>query len=150
MRGRKPKPTKQKVVEGTARKDRQPANEPIVPPGEPDCPPIVMGEARAEWKRMVTELRSMGLLERVGRGPLATYCLAWATWHQAQEAIAQLGTAMPGAGGVLTVSPYFRIAKAAHEQMRHFWIEYGITPASRARVSVAKPDDDGPADGFDL
>ena len=74
-RGRKPKPTAHKRRDGS----RQPIrpDEPEVPPGEPRCPAVLDGEARAEWERIVPELLDAGVLTQIDRAALTGYCSAW-------------------------------------------------------------------------
>jgi len=89
-RGRKPKPTHLKLIEGN------PGKRPIRT--GPDRPATAMPEppehlnelARAEWERVAHGLHALRLLETVDRAALAAYCVAYARWVQAERAIAEM------------------------------------------------------------
>src|SRR6476620_7381333 len=92
MRGRKPKPTMLKVLDGNP--GRRPLNEcePAAPQGVPECPDWLSDEAKAEWKRVIPELQMMGLLSSADRAALAAYCTAWCRWVEAEEMVKKFGT----------------------------------------------------------
>lgn len=54
------------------------------------------------------------------------------------------GTVVKSPSGYPIQSPYLAIANKAHEQMTKLLAEFGMTPSSRSRCMVAKPDDSGP------
>ena len=62
QRGRKPKPTALKMLEGNP--GGRPLNEAEPKPQKkaPRCPPWLEDEAKREWKRMAKVLEQMGLL----------------------------------------------------------------------------------------
>ena len=74
MRGRKPKPTQLKVLDGNP--GRRPLNdrEPQPPEGAPEPPEFLDAEARAEWFRTAGVLQQMGTLSKADRAPLAAFC----------------------------------------------------------------------------
>ena len=55
MRGRKPKPTDQKRLEGNPGKRQLNDQEPEPEVAIPDCPEHLDPEARAEWQRVTQE-----------------------------------------------------------------------------------------------
>ena len=67
MRGRKPKPTMIKVLEGNPGKRAINDREPEPPAGIPECPDFLDEEARAEWFRTAKVLSDMRLLTLVPR-----------------------------------------------------------------------------------
>ena len=91
MRGRKPKPTTIKVLEGNP--GRRPLNdrEPQAPPGIPECPEFLGEEARAEWFRMAMVLTNMGLLTLADRSAFTTYCVACGRWVEAETCATMVG-----------------------------------------------------------
>lgn len=155
MRGRKPTPTKIKLVKGNPGHRPPPPNEPKPDPVVPKCPSFLDREAKKEWRRMVKELGGLGMITRIDRAVLAKYCEAYSQWSQASRKIQELGmvfktegksktvrrrdgseeTVKTG-GGFPIINPYFRIADNAKAQMLKCCIEMGMTPSSRSRVKV--------------
>lgn len=149
MRGRKPKPTVVRSLEGNP--GRRPLNdrEPRVPDGVPDCPEYLDGEAKAEWFRTASVLREMGLLTKADRTALAAYCVAYSRWVEAEAQVRKYGTIVKSPDkGFPMKSPYLTVADQALETMRKLMVEFGLTPSSRSRIRV--PADSEAADEFDL
>jgi P27 family predicted phage terminase small subunit len=101
-------------------------------------------EAKAEWKRVAPELARLSLLSVLDTELLASYCLSYALWCQASKAVEELGLTYTSANGNPRTRPEVAIASAAAKQMVEFAREFGLTPASRTRLSVtpALPNDD--------
>lgn len=87
MRGRRPKPTRLKVLTGNPGKRALNEAEPRPEPEIPDCPPELGPIARREWERLVAELAPLRILTQLDRAALATYCGAYGLWADATEAI---------------------------------------------------------------
>ena len=75
-RGRKPKPTTLKILDG-ARPDRLNLDEPAAPPGRPEPPDHLDGNALAEWERVCSILGRMGLLSAADGPALEVHCTAY-------------------------------------------------------------------------
>ena len=142
MRGRKPTPTKLKLLAGNPGgrplNDREPEPEVVIP----DCPDHLSDVAKAEWERTAPELEGLGLLSEIDRAALAGYCAAWGRWVEAEEQLKKTGTIVKSPNNFPIQSPFLAIANKALEQMRGFLTEFGMSPSSRARVH-AKPREDG-------
>ena len=139
MRGRKPKPTTLKILEGNP--GRRPLNdrEPQVPAEVPECPDFLDDEARAEWFRMGKVLQDMGLLSLADRAALAAYCVVYSRWVTAERQVQRLGTIVKSPQKNFPMkSPYLTVADQALEAMRRFMAELGLTPSSRSRIRVPK------------
>ncbi len=137
MGGRKPTPTKLKVLNGNP--GRRPLNdrEPIAPTGIPECPDWLDEEAKAEWQRIVPELQLMGMLSRADRPALAAYCTAWSRWKNAEEQVRKFGAIVKSPEkGFPMKSPYLSIAEQSLETMRKLMVEFGLTPSSRSRIRI--------------
>ena len=91
-RGRKPKPTALKVLEGNPGKRPLNDHEPIPPKGELKCPSWLLPEAKKEWKRLASSLEAMGVLTMADLTAFAGYCQAYARWREAEEFITQHGS----------------------------------------------------------
>ena len=131
-------PTKLKLLRGTYRADRAPKAEPVPTSAPPDCPAQLSGEAKVEWERLSAELAALGLLTGVDRAALAAYCDNWAAWIGAVAKCKKDGNVIAARDGRLVINPYFSIKKRSADLMHKFLTEFGMTPASRTRIS-AKP-----------
>ena len=74
MRGRKPLPSNVVRLRGNPGKHRLNDAEPRPAARVPPCPTCLGGDARKEWQRLAKELGELGLLTKLDRGLLATYC----------------------------------------------------------------------------
>jgi P27 family predicted phage terminase small subunit len=147
MRGRKPKPTRIKVLSGNPGKRPLPKND-VKPPREiPRPPPILQGLARKEWWRMAPLLYDAGLLTKIDVPALATYCQCYARWCEAEEEIRRSGTVIKSSKGQPMVSPFLKVANIALQQLMRMLVEFGMSPSSRSRVTVA-PTPDPQEDAF--
>lgn len=136
MRGRKPKPTYLKVVEGTARGDRTPANEPIPASRRPTCPAQLSPAARKLWRLTLGDLPD-GLVTRVDGPVLARWCEATALAADQARALAATGPVIMGArSGEIVVSPAWRVYRQAAELQVRLGEQLGLSPSARARLSM--------------
>lgn len=92
QRGRKPKPTAVKVLEGNPGKRSLNTAEPKPEKKAPRCPSWLEDEAKKEWKRMSKQLEQLGILTEIDMTAFAGYCQAYARWKEAEEFITQHGT----------------------------------------------------------
>ena len=136
MRGRRPKPTRLKVLTGNPGKRPLNANEPRPEIVTPDCPIELGPVARREWDRLVTELAPLRILTNLDVVALASYCGAFALWVEATEAIGKYGAMVKSPSGYPIQSPYISIANRQVEIMMRIASEFGFTPASRSRIST--------------
>ena len=91
MRGRRPKPTRLKMLTGNPGKRPLNGNEPRPAPAVPECPAELGPVARTEWNRLVGELTTLRLLTNLDRAALAAYCGAYALWAEATAQIQKYG-----------------------------------------------------------
>lgn len=140
MSGPPPLPTKLKVLRGTFRASRGVTGEAMPDEGEPDMPPHLSAEAKAEWQRVCPILAALGLLNRLDRGVLAQYCEAWSDWVDACRMCASKDgidrKVITTKLGNYQENPYFSIKKRSAELMHKFACELGIGAASRSRIST--------------
>lgn len=136
MAGRRPKPTALKELAGNPGKRAMNRSEPKFS-GLPTCPSHLDKQAKAEWKRISKELSAVGLLTSVDRAALAAYCQCWSRWVQAEKKIQETSLVVKAAkSGYPIQNPYVGIANTALDLMKKFLTEFGLTPASRSRLSV--------------
>ena len=136
-RGRKPKPTALKVLEGNPGKRPINIHEPVPPKGAVKCPAWLLPEAKKEWKRLASSLESMGVLTVADLMAFAGYCQAYARWREAEEFITQHGSIFKTPSGYVQQIPQVSIAQQNLKIMQSLCTEFGLTPATRARIIAA-------------
>ncbi len=136
MRGRRPKPTRLKVLTGNPGKRPLNQDEPRPEVAIPDCPQELGPVAQREWNRLAGELAGLRILTNLDRAALAAYCGAYALWAEATEAIQKYGAMIKSPSGFPVQSPYLAVANRQAEIMMRIASEFGLTPASRSRIST--------------
>ena len=144
IRGRRPTPTRLKLLNGNP--GRRPLNkgEPKPEPAIPSPPEFLSEEAKLEWTRVSDQLFRLGLLSHLDRTSLAAYCQAYGRWKQAEAAIAELakrdqlshGLMIKTSNGNLVQNPLVGTANKAMSEMMRYAIEFGMTPRARSRVDA--------------
>lgn len=147
MPGPAPKPTRLKLLAGNPGKRKLNKYEPKPARKAPKCPSHLSKEAKKEWKRIVPELEDLGLLTRVDMAALGAYCAAFGRWVEAEKALKQEGLTVTTPNGHVQKSPWLTIADKALDQLRKYIVEFGLSPASRTKVS-AQPKEDTEEDFF--
>jgi P27 family predicted phage terminase small subunit len=138
-RGRTPKPSALKNAEGNPGKRELNKAEPKLKPMLVDPPKHLTAAARDEWQRVAPDLFAAGVLTIADRAALAAYCQAWADWVKARGEIDVNGMMMTTPNGYQQQSPWVSIANKALDKMMRFASEFGLTPASRARIHAEPP-----------
>lgn len=142
-RGRKPKPTESKKLEGNPGKrklnDKEPKPQVVIP----DVPDHLQGEARIEYKRISTELSALKIITNLDRAALVSYCQAWGDYVKACKQIKTEGEVITSDKGNLYQNPWVGIKTSAMDRMLRISAEFGMTPSSRTRLKVeAESEDD--------
>jgi P27 family predicted phage terminase small subunit len=108
--------------------------------GLPVVPSWLRGEARRLWKRLVPELQHGGLIGRVDEIGLASLCQTWSALIAADKALADPAN-----------RDDVRLQRTSN-QLRGLLLpqlkEYGLTPASRARLAPPAPPHDDTMGGL--
>ena len=133
-KGRKPKPTKLKLLQGTFRKDRQNLNEPEPEVRIPSPPDFLNSDGLQEWGRMSEKLYQLGMLSEIDRGYFAAYCQAYGRWAEAERLIKEKGMVMKTITGNIIQSPLVGIANRAMKEMRDNAAIMGIPATMRGKV----------------
>jgi len=145
QRGRKPKPTALKVLEGNPGKRLLNEKEPKPKKKLPTCPEWLAPEAKIEWENTCTQLGDLGILTEIDRAAFAGYCQAYARWQEAEEFINKHGTIVKTPSGYWQQVPQVSIAQTYLRIMSRFCEQFGLTPSSRSRIiaeSKGADDDD--------
>lgn len=148
MRGRKPKPTAMKALEGNPGKRAINKQEPKPESVIPECPAHLKGVARTEWNRIAKELHRLGIISEIDRAALAVCCTAWADYVKACQQLEKQGEVIISEQGGLYQNPWVAIKKRSMDQVQKFYAEFGMTPSSRSRVKVETPGEEGEMEGF--
>lgn len=116
-------------------------NEPKFETAVISCPNWLTGEAKTEWRRVITVLSKVpGLLTSVDRSVLSSYCQAWGRWKQAEKHLEEEGetVTITGQHGYVAeqVSPWVNISKTYHDAMMRSAREMGFTPSARTGIKL--------------
>jgi P27 family predicted phage terminase small subunit len=154
VRGRRPAPTAVKRLRGNPGKRRLNEHEPepprtgraFVSPSELADDPV----ACAYWAELVPMLRQIRQITDADRGVLVALCVQWSRYIEATKALQrrdEQGRSMMLIrleNGTYMQHPYIGIANKALLLCTKLWIELGLTPCARARVTtvpIAPADD---------
>lgn len=138
--GRKPKPTRLKLISGNPGGRPLPKDEPQpdVKRKVPRCPPHLTSEAKRHWPKFAKQLHKVGLLTEADELALEALCEAYARWRDALGQIEEFGPLVKTPNGYPTQSPYLQIANKAFDQFQKMLVEFGLTPSSRTRIRGEK------------
>lgn len=150
IRGRKPKPTALKVLEGNP--GHRPLNQKdrLAKGKLPDCPDWLEDDAKEEWERLGGVLAEMGMLNETDRAAFAGYCQAYARWKAAEKFITQHGDMFRTPSGYIQQVPQVSIAQTNLKIMLKFCEQFGLTPSARSRLIGADNDEENAADAMEL
>lgn len=135
MRGRPPKPTRLKIINGNPGKRRLPENEPQPVEGLPTRPEWLSPEAKREWTRLVKALPEE-LLTQADRMVLAAYCQNWADYVDAVKDLAQNGWSYRSESGYEASRPAVTKMHKALEKLMSLGAKLGLSPSDRVRLAV--------------
>ena len=132
-----PKPTALKKLEGTYRKDRAVKNE-IQPSIEVGLTaPNDLNEWGVKlWDDVMSEYSKIGLITKVDMASLMSVCMEWGIYCEACDIVSSQGLQVMDDKGNLQVNPARRIANDAFKNYKSMCIEFGMTPASRTKISA--------------
>ena len=144
--GPPPVPTNLRLLHGN------PGHRPL-PQGEPkpradkapSCPRDLTADAKKVWRKLVPELRALGLLTVLDGELLSVYCQTYADWLHYRKQIVQYGDMQiirndDGTPKYMQQSPYVGMANRAVAILKSYAAEFGFSPASRTRISVMPPE----------
>ncbi|MGH3631560.1 MAG: phage terminase small subunit P27 family [Sciscionella sp.] len=114
----------------------------------PEMPKGMSRGAKREYRRICPLLEAIGVLSIIDGRALAAYCDAAAMVEQAEKEIVKNGMTFVShfedkhgndIVGDIKQNPAVAIKFTAMKVMKSFLIEFGLTPASRAKLKVTKP-----------
>lgn len=144
MKGRKPKPTKLKLVTGNPGKRKLNDSEPVSELIKPEPPEYLSREAREGWSLMSEELFHSGILTRLDVPALEVLCVFYGRWRKAEELIKKAAASGSNGGltaisqkGLVIQNPMIGIANRASEMLMKCLVEFGMTPSARSRIKTS-------------
>ena len=151
-RGPAPTPTNLKKLRGNPGKRKVPRKK-IPGTGEPaTCPDWLSPEAKLEWSRILPLLAKMGLTDAADQMTLASYCQCAAEVMIATKQLNKEGRVMTivvrdrkgkKVGTRIGTNPAVVVLRESLGKLRQYLVEFGLSPAARARIEV---DRDKPGD----
>jgi P27 family predicted phage terminase small subunit len=137
-RGRQPKPSVLRVLEGNPGKRKINKTEPRPPVCVPECPEWVSADARKYWGEVSEMLHNLGVLTSADIIALALLVDALAQYIGAKEDIAQRGDTQVSESGYECPRPSVAIRNKSVETVVKILAHFGMTPSSRSSISIAK------------
>lgn len=138
MRGRKPKPTYLRVLDGKASHGHKPNPDEPIPDGDLNDPPPELDARQAAIWRHAIENAPPGMLKKIDRSVFSTWVAAVDAFEQARAKVAHLGLLVKGPQGGYMQNPYLAIQNKQNQLIRQAAAELGFSPTSRTRVKVPK------------
>jgi len=139
--GPKPTPLAIRIAQGNPGRRPLPANTATVESALPPAPAELDKPARKEWHRVGRLMRDARVISKLDRAALATYCMAWSRWLEAETQVRKHGLVVKTKNGFPQQNPYLPIANKAMHQVMALSAELGLTPSSRSRIHpIADPD----------
>lgn len=130
-------PTQQKIAEGNKGKRKlEPEKEPQF--STQNISPIMpLGElGQKEWDRFVPILTKAKVMTDADTAAFTVYCQNYELFCRAKEDVDSSDLAYSTVNGGLSQHPSIRTMTQASTIMLKFFTEFGLTPASRSKVTV--------------
>jgi P27 family predicted phage terminase small subunit len=151
--GKKPTPTKLKMLHGNPGRRAIHKNEARLTRGLPRAPRWLDRLAKREWRRIVPELDAVGLLSRVDGFVLEAYCTCYGRWVAAEQTITRIGTVYQPSNKkgskYLQQVPHVSIAQKYLAEARAFAEQLGLSPSARSRIDCPSSASSGEDDDLD-
>jgi phage terminase small subunit len=156
MRGRLPKPTAMKRLEGNPGKRTLPKNEPQFAPGVPRKPGRMSAGAKKVWDELVEEMQGAAILQTVDQRALwqlaedeallvDAYEGFWSMVGTVKRKAATEGKELPAGAvmAVLSMENGRKVMNSIRDLASRVIVErreFGLTPSARTRIAVSSKD----------
>lgn len=151
MAGRRPKPTAIKIAQGNPGKRKINELEPQPEPGEGLPPGMLSKRGKRIWSELAPMLLANKVLTVADHTGLGLFCLQAAQAEELAQEISKKGILVKGVlrdgqgrkiGDTKVVHPGFRALTHLVKEVRSWLLEFGMTPASRTKVTkVVRPEE---------
>lgn len=138
-RGPPRKPTAQKKIQGTYRKDRAPKREVTSDPGTPPCPDYLDEHALEFWNYYSPLLVKRGLLTPLDWAEFVSLCQAWSRKRQCEIILAEKGLTIEYASGHVQQRAEISIQNQADALIARLAPRFGLDPSARSSMDVPGP-----------
>ena len=108
-----------------------------LPTGRPRMPSWLSDTAKDEWRRICPLLEARGLMSPLYKACLVGYCTTWAQLLAIDDRLDTEGHILHTADGRPYKHPLCSLRKSASDFLLKVCCEFGLTPASRSRMSGA-------------
>jgi P27 family predicted phage terminase small subunit len=122
MRGRKPKPSYLRVLDGTDKTGRRSVQ---AERRIPTCPAHISPSGKAEWKRLSHLLYDLGVITTLDRAVLAGYCQAYGRWVEAERKLKESPALLKMPSGYGQQNPWLTISDKQLELMHKIYVRVG-------------------------
>ncbi|MBN8994359.1 MAG: phage terminase small subunit P27 family [Rhizobiales bacterium] len=152
-KGRKPKPTRIKEIEGNAGKRPLREREPKPRELTAAAPKHLRPAARQAWKVWATQLQRAGVVTEIDAAALEVLCEAYADLREARAELKRFGadyyeTTNQHGSTMYRAHPALAAVRDADRRIRAWLSEFGMTPSARSRVDTAGDGEEDPAAEF--
>lgn len=153
-RGPKPQPAgvrDQKAPVRSRQRKTQAAVQAVPTAGASNAPTWLKGDGLKIFQRMAPMLRGMKLLTDTDVPAFARYCTHYARWLDLQKRLKKGGdiySIETASGKVLRAHPAFTMADRLDRMMLAFEDRFGLNPAERQRIMMARANTGATADMF--
>lgn len=135
MPGPPKKPTALKILEGNPGHQKLNTHEPKPPVKVPPPPKHLGPEAKRVWRRIGPKFAALGVMAEVDEAAFAILCESYAAWCHLIEKAREHGPIVK-MHGQMVPNPYLARADREAERVRKLLVEFGGSPAARARLAV--------------
>jgi P27 family predicted phage terminase small subunit len=138
LRGPAPKPSVLEEAQGrpghSPRNDAEPQFARVIP----ECPDHLSRQAQKVWAQLAPMLFEAKLLTEGDGIMLANLCQAYATMTDAQKKLNRERVTSQTKSGYKQQNPLFSIIRSQMDLITKLSREFGLSPSSRSRLSVAE------------
>lgn len=140
------KPTALKLLAGVPGHHPLPENEPQPEPATFKMPSGLTKDQQRYWKQLTRMLKGANVLTVMDEAAFLTLWNVWMNYCEAQKLVMEKGVLVMGVNNIPYQNPGLRIATEQLIQLNKLLQQFGMTPASRAKVKTAtaagEPEDD--------
>lgn len=137
MKGRRPKPTALKLVEGNRGKRKLPEADVSAKAVELPCPDGLSPGARAAWNRVAPLLANMGVTQETDAEALRLICDSLGEYGRAEKELRRKMTFENE--GMFHAKPEVGMVKNLRAMLWRMLNDFGMTPSARAKVLGVTP-----------
>lgn len=145
-------PTHLRLVRGNPSKRPINKKEPKPPSGVPPTPKHFSKQEKYWFRRMAEELNDIGVITRLDGMALELMIGAYIEWRHHRDVIAEVGesyqTTTSTGDIIIRAHPQVAMRDRAFNNICKMMSEFGITPASQAKVSGNTPAEEDPFEAF--